>query len=200
MAGSIRAMDREQNNDLKARLEALRSEGVLAVACPTCGSEGSFHRPFAWLTGEEAQRAKADAEIIGVAESRGYVVELYPEVFLWSDPERSEAGGSTGHRIGVLRCASCGHHDKHRIRWPQDLYFQVSVEGRELAAYTREHAEENLDHLEMLIAVPTVLRAFFVEQLPARLPEGFTDTTVMAHAIAALRHLLGRDPEDVEEL
>lgn len=198
MAGSIRAMDREQNNDLKARLERLRSEGVLAVACPTCGSEGTFHRPFAWLTGAEAQRAKADPEIIGVAESRGYVIELYPEVFLWSDPDRTEAAGAGGHRVGVLSCLSCRHHDKHRIRWPQDLYFQVSVKGRELVAYTRQHAEENLELLEMLIAVPEELRPFFVEQLPARLPEGFIETTVMAHAIAALRHLLGRGPEDVE--
>lgn len=189
-------MDPDPEHDLKARIDALRSEGVLAVTCPTCGGEASFHRAFGWLTGEEAERAKADPEILGVSESGGFVVELYPEVFLWSDPERAAGTSSSGHRVGVLRCTACRHHAKHRLRWPDDLYYRVRVAGVELVAYTREHAEDQLALLEQVQAIPTLLRPFLRVEFESRMPAAFMQTERLEPAVVALRRLLGITRED----
>ena len=187
--------DRSHNQDLRDRIDALRTEGVLAVACPTCGSEANFHRAFGWLTGEEAERAKADPEILGVPVRDGYVVELFPEVFLWSDPERSEVSGNTGNRVGVLHCGSCQHHAKHTLIWPDDLYYRMRVGETELVSFTREHAEDNLSLLQQVRAVPRILRPFLRDEVEMRMPPALMQEELLEPAIEALAKLLGVNPE-----
>lgn len=183
-------MDPDPEHDLKARIDALRSEGVLAVTCPTCGGEASFHRAFGWLTGEEAERAKADPEILGVSESGGFVVELFPEVFLWSDPERAQVQGNTGNRVGVLHCRACRHHAKHQLTWPDDLRYRLRVAETELVSYTREHAEDNLSLLRQVQAVPRILRPFLRDEFELRMPAALMADALLAPAIEALEKLL----------
>ena len=189
-------MDPDRNQDLRDRIDALRTEGVLAVACPTCGSEASFHRAFGWLTGEEAERAKADPEILGVPVREGYVLELFPEVFLWSDPERAEVSGNTGNRVGVLHCTTCRQHGKHRLIWPDDLYYRLRVGDIELVSYTREHAEDNLSLLQQVRAVPKILRPFLRDEVEMRMPPALMNEELLEAAIEALERLLGVSSED----
>ncbi|MDJ0973990.1 MAG: hypothetical protein QNJ98_05985 [Planctomycetota bacterium] len=189
-------MDPDRNQDLRDRIDALRTEGVLAAACPTCGAEASFHRAFGWLTGKEAERAKADPEILGVPVRDGYVIELFPEVFLWSDPERAEVQGNTGNRVGVLHCDACGHHAKHHLTWPDDLYFRLRVGDTELVSYTREHAEDNLSLLLQVRAVPRILRPFLRDEVEMRMPPALMKDGMLEPTIEALAKLLGVSPED----
>ena len=104
--------------ELDARLEHAWRHGAIAVRCPTCAEEAGFRDPFLFLSGDLAEAAATDPGVMGVRESGGYLVELYPDVFLASDPARGGVRGKRDGSFGVLLCLHCGHRVRHRLRWP----------------------------------------------------------------------------------
>lgn len=45
-----------------------------------------------------------------------------------------------GRLRGLSTCGRCGHSNEHVLRWPQDAYYAVEVDGKTLWAWTRDAA------------------------------------------------------------
>jgi hypothetical protein len=110
---------------------------VYAIRCPRCGREAAFEPPRLVLDGAEAAAAADDASLTGQWHGRYYLVLRYPEWITWRDLSRWD---KDPRPLGVCRCGACGYLNRHRLQWPREAYFAVSIRGRTLWMYGRDHA------------------------------------------------------------
>ena len=100
----------------------------IAVACPACGSCAVFTAPFQILEGEQAQLAAADPRIRGHDYQGRYVVERFPDLFGWNDPENRIIHFRGPPAVwGVVSCGHCPYCKKHRLSWPADAFYRIEL-------------------------------------------------------------------------
>ncbi|MCR8547167.1 hypothetical protein M4578_04965 [Salipiger sp. P9] len=129
------------------------------IRCPKCGHVAHFHEPFRFTCVIRYAEVPENAHLWG----RVVVEELYPEHYHWHQPETPKPtfhqGKETGpgyrlnHR-GMRECACCGTLEKATISWPEDAYWQWNIDGHQLVARNREHAEMILAYLRERKRVP----------------------------------------------
>jgi hypothetical protein len=107
-----------------------------AIRCPRCGREAAFEPAARGLRGDEARAAAADASLTGVWSGGGYVVLRYPELVPWKDLARWDGDVRP---LGICRCGACGYLNRHRLEWPAEAFYAVSIRGRTLWMYSRGH-------------------------------------------------------------
>lgn len=94
----------------------------LAIKCPRCGGHARFDPPF-----------HTDGTFVG---------ERSSGVFKWKDKDNPfTVSPHLRHRevVGVCLCPTCTYNKKHKLNWPADAYYSVSVCGRELWAWDRDY-------------------------------------------------------------
>lgn len=147
---------------------------LLEVRCPRCAGRATFDKPFELLS----ERRTSAAEGEGMPRWGGfYVREKYPSVLRWRAPRGCEQYLSTGAggggyrlgRLGVVRCGACHHVAAHRLRWPDDAWFQWDVRGTRLWAWDEPHARVLLAYVESLRREPARHRGYSasLRKLPA---------------------------------
>jgi len=112
---------------------------VASIRCPRCGREAAFEPPVRRTRGDEARAAAADPSLTGVWYGGGYVIVRYPELVPWREVVRFRRDA---RQIGVCRCGACGYLNRHLLDWPAEAYWAVSVRGRTLWMYSRDHVRE----------------------------------------------------------
>lgn len=141
----------------------------LAVACPACGCEAVYepatvapirrrrnvpyfkrHKDFLYV------RGRADAggyrhlavHFPGLAPGRLEALKAFPA----EESAVAWAPVSDGWRhffpVGSIACGTCGHRARHRLRWPQDAWFQAGYRGHVLWAWDRDSAGDLLAYVE----------------------------------------------------
>lgn len=123
---------------------------TVAVICPRCAREATFQPPFEFFP-EETPGAE---DMIRWNNCR--VRERFSTLFPWADPDnpfKSLFWGTPKRKAseypiwGVLRCGQCTLLRKHRLAWPDDAFYSVSVEGRVLWAWDRTSLIQVRDHI-----------------------------------------------------
>lgn len=130
---------------------------TLALKCPNCESAADFdfahfialkqkpknpvfrkHWAFKHRSTKLPWGGKYDGAIY-YHPHRGYGgIKKIPEERL---PASKESAGFFGHGsfpFGTLSCAFCKTRRKHRLKWPDDAFFQIDYRGRALWAFDRE--------------------------------------------------------------
>jgi hypothetical protein len=107
-----------------------------AIRCPRCGREAAFEPATSTHLTDDARKAAADPSLMGVWHGRAYVVLRYPELVSWKDVARYRRDLRP---LGVCRCGACGTLKRHLLSWPAQAYHAVSIRGRTLWMYGRDH-------------------------------------------------------------
>lgn len=110
----------------------------LDIRCPRCGGRAAWTEPFAYVRKAELEQMAPEQAARLRTWGRWTVRERFPSVAPWKAPARGE--GYTYGKNGVVRCGACHLVARHRLRWPEDLYFRWSVRGTPLWAWDAEHA------------------------------------------------------------
>ena len=113
------------------------------------------------------------------------VVEKYPSVVKWVQPEK---GHGYIHRRGVVRCLACHHVDLHDIAWPDEAYYRWNIRGHTLWACNREHAQVLLAFLGSKERDPSRFPGY-VKSL-RKLPSEFISTKVRDDIVKAISRTL----------
>jgi len=131
------------------------------VRCPRCGGRAVFDEPFEFLSGKAARSLDPD-DPRPLHRWAGWMVrEKYPSVASWKAPRGpgqtlywggcpDGAGGYRMRHRGVVRCSACHFVGLHVLRWPADAFFQWSVRGATLWAWSADHARVLLHYLGAL--------------------------------------------------
>ena len=142
---------------------------VLAVICPNCGQEARFE----FAEGRSVNRAHRqwfhrsrsfELQKIQLSGGARQVVAMhYPglrgkslETIDEFPPGHSADNWrhsqylvrSVTGQDGTLACRSCDVRRKHRLRWPNDAWFQIEYRGRLLWAFDRDMASRLLAYIE----------------------------------------------------
>lgn len=110
-----------------------------SIRCPRCGREAAFEPAVRTTRGDEARAAAADPSLTGVWHGGAYVVMRYPELVPWREVARFRRDPRP---LGICRCGACGYLNRHLLDWPAEAYWAVSIRGRTLWMYSREHVRE----------------------------------------------------------
>ncbi|MEO1155511.1 MAG: hypothetical protein AAFV31_16880 [Pseudomonadota bacterium] len=137
----------------------------LAVTCPACGACATFH--FAAAREIERNSDKPYFEASKAFEVRRVFrngwqstaiyyfglgakgldnIEDLPDGYSASDWHHRRYSGQ-GQR-GAIVCGSCGLRRKHRLKWPDDAFFQIEFRGRVLWAFDRQSMVSLIAYVE----------------------------------------------------
>lgn len=174
-----------------------------AIRCPRCGGEAAFEPATRVLGRDEAQRAAADPSLTGRWHGKAYVVLRYPELVSWKEMARHRRDVRP---LGICRCGRCGHLGRHLLSWPAEAYHAVSVRGRTLWMYSRDHVlalrayvasadRQNVPGAKWLSRVPGEFlaarnRSLLVKKLDALLADGPEPRAVPVHPSAFARPVI----------
>ncbi|HVG00907.1 MAG TPA: hypothetical protein VND68_13795 [Chloroflexia bacterium] len=107
--------------------------GPFNVRCPRCGGKAEYDLPFDLYT---ATKGEPPGEERPLHRWGGWLVaEKYPSVKPWDD-----AADGISESDGVVKCSACHLVKEHRLRWPQDAFYQWEIRGNTLWAFNVEHA------------------------------------------------------------
>lgn len=143
---------------------------MVSVICPRCSKEAIFQPPFEFY----AEGALDGERLIRWNNCR--VRERFPSVFPWADPDNPFKGlfwGTPKRRAsdypiwGVVSCLNCTLLRKHKLVWPKDAFYSLSVGGQVLWAWDRPTLVIVRDH------VASVIRAKRFHPLLKYLPRHF---------------------------
>ena len=163
---------------------------TVAVLCPRCQKQASFHPPFTFLS-EEAPEAEDLPRWNNVR-----VQERFPTVFSWADSDNPFKGLFWGtpkrHPSdypvwGVITCPYCTLLRKHRLAWPTDAFYAVPFQGQVLWAWDRATLIEIRDH------VASITRSKRVHPLLKYLPRDFLLAKHRAAMVKAINSKLASD-------
>lgn len=162
----------------------------IAIRCPRCGAEARMEPHSRWLRGEEA-RAAAEAGAEGVWDGRSFVVARYPRLISW---KHRALRWYNRELWGICRCPACGYLDRHRLCWPADAYWVVSIRGRTLWAWTRAHVTALRDFVasadRSMAGLPQGIARFL-----RHVPTEFLLAKRRDEVVRKLDRLLARGPE-----
>lgn len=143
--------------DMRADFQWLPDE--TAVPCPKCGGEAHFTSADVIVPTNAADKhfrasglrrmrfAKAERHYSKWFRnhylSYKHVGDREPEV----ESYRAFGWGPGTCLYGTAICTRCGAHEKCKLNWPDDAYFQLSFSGRRLWFYNRDHVVGTLELL-----------------------------------------------------
>ena len=162
---------------------------TVAVVCPRCANHASFLPPFEFYS-----EGTSGMEHL-VRWNNSLVRERFPSVFPWRDPDnpfKSLFWGTPKRRAseypiwGVVSCRHCTLLRKHRLEWPKDAFYAVSVEGQVLWAWDRTTLVEVRDH------VASTIRSKRTHPLLKYLPRHFLIGKHRAAVVKAVNSRLAR--------
>lgn len=52
-----------------------------------------------------------------------------------------------GEFLAKLNCLHCGYNKEQQIKWPRDAYWTFDIKGEILWAWSKEHSEAILEHI-----------------------------------------------------
>ena len=157
----------------------------LEIRCPRCAGRARWEEPFALLYGDQA----GDEERARLKRWGPWLIrEKFPSVVRWTPPPR---GCGYHHRsLGVSRCFRCHAVAAHRLRWPEDAYFQWDARGIVLYAWHPEHARVLLDYLGARLRDPTRYGEPYrkgLQRLPAQVLDGHMGQRLVRRIAGTLR-------------
>ncbi len=127
------------------------------VRCLSCGGRARWDEPYRfygtragqpvrWVwDGTQGRREGVELEGRSVHTwGRWTVEERFPSVLPWKPPPPKQG---YQHGEGVVRCTACHAVAVHRLRWPEDAWFQWECRGAVLWAWHAEHAAVILEFI-----------------------------------------------------
>jgi len=124
------------------------------IKCPDCACLAKFEEPFEFLSKEQV----LSDETRPTHQWGGWIVlEKFPSQVNWKAPSGSSqylrGGGVSGkggyplHTNGLVQCSQCHSNRKHKLKWPNDAYWQWEIRGELLWAWDKKHALVILDYV-----------------------------------------------------
>jgi hypothetical protein len=173
---------------LSPRRAAPGADTLYAIRCPRCGREAAFERPTIVHTRGDAKTAAADPSLQGRWRGKTvYEVLRYPHLLGWKEIVRTR---DMFKRAGICRCGSCGYLNRHLLDWPAEAFYAVSIRGRTLWMWSREHVLS----LRAYVAATDRARVPGARWL-SRVPREFLAARNRDELVKKLDRLLAEGPE-----
>ena len=152
----------------------------IEIRCPRCDGPAVFRFAVAAYVDSKVERAEVadhsayDLETtVQWANNRRSVAVYYPDLDL-SKTLSFEGAGLARYYFrefadrGMCLCRSCGHRDRHRLRWPEEAVYSCQVRGKTLWAWTREHTVVLRDYIASTVRDrPKFRHRFFLMRVPS---------------------------------
>ncbi len=167
------------------------AEPIFEIRCPRCSGLARFEDPYEFIG---VPTPKVNSPLWQLPRySTWFVREKFPSLFPWKGSDeyakQLHAWFRDDLRPGVALCSQCGEARVHRLRWPQDAFWQWEVRGQVLWAFSRRHAVVLREFINRTHREPKDFETEFIGFL-VRIPSTFLRAQVRRLVVGKIDKLL----------